>query len=182
MSWEDISYHIVEIRSAKIDRLLSTIRQSHVNGGAICACFEADDAATFQNAAFTDMRGADHPYHTFLKSPSVAEALPELKIVRPFNVIPEFKHTVALAMEGELTHVILAGGAYKCFQGSMAEARQISREFMEEIVEGRWLQQFVAISSTPWTEWFFDIAWDRTFIVCDHVAHRFWLICITDTD
>lgn len=132
MAWKDISYHVVDVKSAKIDRLLSTIRESHVNGGAICACFEADDTAAFKDALFNDRRGADRPYDAFLRSPSVAEALPKLEIATRLGPKTQCKHTVALAMEGELSHTILVGGAYERFRGNMDEARQISRDFMEE--------------------------------------------------
>jgi len=182
MTWEDVSYHIVDVKTPKIDRLLSTLRESFVNGGAICACFEADDTAAFRDALFNDTRNASRLYDAFLRSPSIAQALPELEIEPSLSPRPEFQHTVALGMEGELTHTILAGGAYDRFPGHMDEARQIRRDFMEEIVSGRWLAHNVAISYTPWSKWFFGIAWDSTFILCDREGHRFWLLCITDTD
>lgn len=182
MTWEEVKYHPVEINSSKIEGFLSSIRKTHVNGGVILACFEADNPIEFDHATFHDLRGADHPFHTFLTSPNVAKTLSDLEIDPPFDPKPEFRHTVALAMEGELTHSVLVGGAYERFRGEMEDARKISRDFMEEIVQGRWLELSVVVTYTPWTNWFYDVAWDCTFIVCDRAAHRFWLLCITDTD
>jgi hypothetical protein len=37
-------------------------------------------------------------------------------------------------------------------------------------------------STTPWTPWFYDIAWDATFVLHDPQAKGFVLLCLTDTD
>ena len=37
-------------------------------------------------------------------------------------------------------------------------------------------------SPTPWTPWFFDIAWDATFVMQEQQTKRFVLLCMTDTD
>jgi len=37
-------------------------------------------------------------------------------------------------------------------------------------------------SYRPWTEWFYDVAWDVTGMVLDSKECKMWIICATDTD
>lgn len=37
-------------------------------------------------------------------------------------------------------------------------------------------------SHAPWTDWFYDVAWDVTWMVLDSKECKMWLICATDTD
>ena len=37
-------------------------------------------------------------------------------------------------------------------------------------------------SYTAWSPWFYDVAWDTTWIGVDVGFGRVWLLCVTDTD
>lgn len=181
MTWDSVSYHRTQVHSPKIERFLDAIRKTHVNGGIIVACFEPDDPAKFDDSAHRDLHGMNHYFSTFLTRPSVRAGVPELQIPVPLAPPPTFTYKGAFELEGLLTQILLCGGAYKKFDGAVEEARQISHDFVEELVEGRWLQVMVA-SVGPLTAWFYDVAWDAFLAIYDQQGRRFWLICITDTD
>lgn len=88
----------------------------------------------------------------------------------------------SLAMEGELATILLHGGAYKRFEGTIDEAREIGKGVVVAMLADRILNCCVAVSGKAWNSWFFDVAWDSTFIICDHPTNAYWLMCITDTD
>lgn len=82
-------------------------------------------------------------------------------------------------MEGALTVALLRGGACRKFAGTEDEARQLSREFVAAI--GHDHAQVCKILGA-WTDWFYDVAWDASFVILDAQRMRWWILCMTDTD
>lgn len=33
-----------------------------------------------------------------------------------------------------------------------------------------------------WTPWFYDVAWDPSFVIFNRPQMKFWILCMTDTD
>jgi len=182
MGWQDVRLRRAEITHPAIKRFLDCVSLTHVNGGAILACLAADDPTVFDHVNGLQMLGLDHSFVTFLGSPSVVSALPELKIDASRLDSLKLAYMSPLGMEGELTHLLLCGGAYRKFDGTIEEARTVTRDFVSAVVDGNYLRAMVAVSHEAWSEWFFDIAWDHTYLLCNPEARNFWLLCITDTD
>jgi hypothetical protein len=57
----------------------------------------------------------------------------------------------------------------------------MSREFVDALA-GERLQTAVWRIDEPWTDWFYDVAWDSTFVVQQLQVRRWALLCVTDTD
>ena len=74
------------------------------------------------------------------------------------------------------SQVLTWGGAYVQFVGSGACAKKKGQDFSDGIIADRYDDFRVHISGMPWCPWFFDIAWDHTWIVTDlrdqRVRHR----------
>lgn len=183
MPWEDVTYAVEPLESPAITEFLTAVGQVYVNGGVILRSFRAVNEAAFDLALRSDFRGIDHAFRSFLTCPSVVAALPELQIGLPLERPPEFRWTSPFGVEGDLTYSLLVGGAYERLQGTVDQARGITRRLMEAIF-GRELHLvgWAGSSTTPWTPWFFDVAWDATFVMQDIRAKRFVLLCMTDTD
>lgn len=182
MPWDDVVYTVETFDNPHVTGFLSVLGEIFVNGGVILRSFPATDPAAFDDAFRKDFRGIDHGAQTFLTRPSVVAALPELRIELPIPRPPEFRWTSGFGMEGDLTHMLLVGGAYERYSGTVEQARSLSRRFMETLFGKNLHRLWVGRSTTPWAPWFHDIAWDNTFIVLDQRARRFVLLCITDTD
>src|SRR5437868_472977 len=178
MSWEDVVYAVEPLEGQPITELLSTFRQIYVNGGVVLRSFRATNEASFDYALRNDCRGIDHVFQTFLACPSVVPSVPELKIQLPLDRPPQFRWMSAFGVEADLTDMLLVGGAYERFRGTVNEARMLTRRFMEALF-GEELHRVgrAGGSPTPWTPWFFDLAWDSTFLVQDQQAKRFVLLC-----
>jgi hypothetical protein len=181
--WEDVSYAAEPVEAPEAAEFLRVLGQTHVNGGGLLRILRPHDEAAFDHALRNDFRGVDHALKTLLTRPSVAAGLPELQIPTPLETSPHFDLMSLLGMEGELTQMLLVGGAYERFRGTIDEARALSRRFMEALF-GEELHRvgWAAHTSTPWTPWLYDAAWDATFVVQDLRAKRFILLCATDTD
>jgi hypothetical protein len=181
--WEDVTYAVEPLDDPRLTDFLTALGQVYVNGGAVLRSFWATNGASFDHALRHHFRGLDHAFRTFLTRPSVVAALPELQIRMPLDRPPEFRWMSAFGVEGDLTHTLLVGGAYERYRGTVEQARTLSRRFLEALF-GEELHRvgWAGGSPTPWTPWFYDIAWDATFVLQDQRARRVVLLCVTDTD
>ena len=162
MKWKDLEYRAIDIEESAVDLLLNTMRGLYINGGVIFKCFQPEDDAAFELVASTDLQGMDHIFLTFLSRRSVRKLVPELWPEEQGDQPPTFRYVSAFCMEGHLTHLLLAGGAYKEFNGTVDDARTLSRNFTEALFGDRFRSVSVATSNQPWTAWFYDIACDST--------------------
>src|SRR6266851_366524 len=105
-------------------------------------------------------------------SPAIRSALPELLIPDPYPITkpPQFfeSATGTFTLAGELASALLRGGPYIRFPGSAAEASQLASAGLADLVGDRYEQFRVFQSEAPWTPWFFDIAWEHTWILADY--------------
>lgn len=73
----------------------------------------------------------------------------------------------------------MQGGAYQKFSGTEDEAGLLSRHFVAVIGHDH-TQVFKVLGA--WTYWFYDVAWDTSFVILDAQRMRWWILCMTDTD
>src|SRR5258708_4802303 len=133
MAWQDISYSSEDIEVVSRSAFLESLRHIYANGGVVLRSFRVVNAADFDHTVRTISCERDYILRTFLTRPSVITSVPELRIEVPFKRPPEFVFLSAFGMEGELTSMLLTGGAYERFRGSVEEARGLSRQFMEAL-------------------------------------------------
>lgn len=183
MAWEDVGFRVEPIDAPNVEEFVTAFGHVYANGGVIVRSLRATNETEFDHALRSDTRGIDHVFRATLTCASAVAALPELQIQMPLKRPPKFRWLSAFGVEGELTHLLLVGGAYERFGGSVGRARRLSRRFMEALFGARLnCVGLAGSSSTPWTPWFFDIAWDATFVLYEPQARRVVLVCMTDTD
>jgi len=181
--YENTGFH-----AAALDVLLDAIRATHVNGGVLFAQFRAVDvdnpAGWF--AVGSSIYWANEVFRSLFDSPTVRSALPELLIPEPYPITkpPQFfeSPTGTFTLAGELASSLVRGGAYVRFPGSAADASQLASAGLVDLVGDRHEQFRVFQSEAPWTPWFFDIAWDHTWILADYKRLQVSVLCKTDTD
>jgi hypothetical protein len=117
-----------------------------------------------------------------LQAESVLAAVPELQIPFPLQKLPRYGLYTGFEFEGAVTHSLLSRGAYVASKLDVETARKLSRDFVDALVNGDRLATIVYSIRGAWTEWFFDIAWDQTFVVVNVPTGRWTLFCFTDTD
>lgn len=105
---------------------------------------------------------------------------PRLPELDPRHFRDLFANTYTLP--GWLAGTLKSGGAYSKFQGTGAEAMAIASRAVFEIVEDRFEEVTVYRSHAPWSDWFFDIAWDSTTVIIDRSKCRIHTLAMTDTD
>lgn len=182
MGWRDVEYDLAPTDDPRLQAVTKLVEASHANGGVILRIFKPTRDAAFDSAARCDLQGIEHLLRCFLEAPSVREAIPDLKMPTLLTPMPQFTWYGTYEFEGAITQLLLVGGAYKSAGLSEDQARGISRAFVDTLVgDARHYTRVYRISGA-WTAWFYDIAWDATFVVHQPVARRWALFCVTDTD
>jgi len=178
MLWSDVHYAEQPLADPRLEAYLAALRPLYANGRVLLRCFQPTDTVAFHSASRHDLRGFDHLLSAFLGAPSIQVFLRELQIPSPLK-LPTFHHYSAYEMEGALTITLLRGGAYQKFPGTVDEARRLSREFVTAI--GHDYAQVFKLEGA-WADWFYDVAWDSSFVVYDPQRMKWWVLCMTDTD
>jgi hypothetical protein len=76
----------------------------------------------------------------------------------------------------------VTGGAYERFEGATREAKNLGARFCDALFGDRFIEVEVFRSFAAWSPWFYDVAWDRTWIIIDKRQQLVSLMCRTDTD
>ncbi len=186
MDWEDIAYTQVNFHHTDIQRYLDEINHLYTNGGAILMCFKPQDTESFikaQSSSTNAIKGLDHLLKTFLVSNTVLPTLAK-EICATSKDVEALQYSVygAYEFEGALVDILLTGGSFNRFAGTEDDARQMARAFVDAAIpEGR-LSSLVFRIDGPWTRWFFDVAWDHTFVIHDRESYRWQVLCTTDNN
>ncbi len=178
MLWSDVHYAEQPLTDARLEAYVAALRPLYANGRVLLRCFQPTDTVAFHSASRHDLRGLDHLLSAFLSAPTIQVFLGELHIPSPLK-LPAYHYYSVYEMEGALTVTLLRGGAYKRFAGTEDEARRLSREFVAAIGHEH-AQVFKIVGA--WTDWFYDVAWDSSFVIFDAQRMRWWILCMTDTD
>jgi hypothetical protein len=131
--------------------------------------------------------GDDERYFTrILTLEDVRLSIPELNIGKILPCDLDFNLETTFVLEADMAWSIYSGGAYKSFPGTPKDLAQAFCKgiFGEGFLNSRDRFRDIQVyrTHTPWCSWFFNIAWDVTWIIFDEKLKRLWLICITDTD
>lgn len=118
----------------------------------------------------------------FLSHQVLAAQLPELTQGAAFGEEAGFQSVPSITLDGVLAGELLGGGAYERFRRGAREAKNLGGRFCEAVFQDRFEEVDVMASWSAWSKWFFDVAWDMTFLVMDRREQRVTLLCATDTD
>ncbi len=178
--WQEIRYRQIPFADTRLDSYRNALGSIYVNGGSDFAVFEATNRDDFLSAYQFDHCGFHTPVGGLL-SQAAALLAPFSGGGRPQDV--EILQQGGCQFEGVLADVLLNGGAYERWKGSVEDARKHAAEAVSAIravaPERPWAPFLVR---GPWCSYFCDIAWDYTFVVQFPYDARWFILAATDTD
>ena len=180
--WEEVEYAIGSHTSPAMHTLVTAMKEQFTNGGCLLTQFDAKDAAQFDAALAGDRQGHGRLLAAFLNRPEVRGGLAVLQIAAAANIPPAFRSMGTFELEGALVEILQGGGAYTRGIGSESRARALAKQFVDSLVGENRRHCTVFVIEEAWTPWFFDVAWDYSYLVFDPVARRWWTLFMTDTD
>lgn len=166
--------------SPALDRWHEIARRAHSNGGVFIAFLSCDPVPSLMRSKLEAIEFMS----TLLRHPAVRDAMPGVLPASDLTLdeLPDLEPSFVFHLDGDLTGLIHYGGAYWSAERSAVESRQIVADLIRDLFDNRWDDLEYAKSNTAWTRWFFDVAWDSTFLVIDRAKSVVALIVATDTD
>lgn len=165
---------------AELAAILRTVLD---NGGVIAETFAVEDAD--EVAAWFLSRGNFDTYgllEQLLRSEPVTSVASGSGTYDPRAASRTFEQTTPLTLDGDLAGALVWGGAYGRFEGSHADAKRLGLEVCRQLFGDRWEDVRVHESTAPWSPWFWDVAWDHSWVVTDLRTQQLTLVALTDTD
>lgn len=178
-------YVEVAVEGEGIEEFQRALAATHVNGGVQVRRFrwEGDKGDWFNVNTNLTMH---ETFRTLLESNAARQALPDVLVPSPFPIgsPPDFWPVAggALRLEGDLATALALGGAYKRHPGTDRDAKDLARRAERDLIGDRYEDFRLFASDAPWSPWFFDVAWDQTWILVDRGRAEVTIICATDTD
>lgn len=165
-----------------IDQYVALMRESNVNGGAIVARFNMSCNRDFDWFASRNRWTEIDFFSNFFTHLTVREQLASVVDGLKTEINQLFEWRSSLTLDGELARNLVFGGAYKKFDGTALEAKQIGIEVCKGLFGDRFNDVEVFATNSPWSSWFMDVAWDSTHLIIDRRNRNVSLIMSTDTD
>jgi hypothetical protein len=179
--WEEIEYERLTPDDARIVAFASAANRVYGNGQCLVFAFRARDPQAFDAALRTELWGLEHLLGAFLKNPSVFGELTPVRVSEAEPCPPDFHTMGPLQLEGALADSLVWGGAYT--GGVPVEAaRDIGRDFVVAVLGDPPGSAYIFKLEGAWTPWFFDVAWDSSYAICDLRGRTWWAVFMTDTD
>jgi hypothetical protein len=166
-------------RVVAIDAFLGEVSRQYANGGCLLYRLEALDPSLLN---FAQAGGSARLLAAFLDHAAVKSALHDVKLASAKANPPPFRPLGSFELEGALTQILLGGGAYIPGMESEDDARRMSRAFVDALLGNHRRSSMAFAVEGAWTPWFYDVAWDSSYLVLDPLARAWWALFMTDTD
>lgn len=174
------SLELVVINVPIVKQVEETLRNTHVNGDVIINCYKVNNEEIFN---FPTLFEEYEPYFTqLLTLKDISRTISQLQISENVDCEINFEWVSPFTLDGDFASCIFNGGAYGGFSGTPREAKNLAEEFCNFIFGDRFIDIQVYKSCLPWSPWFYNVAWDKTWLIFDTTMKRLWIICTTDTD
>jgi hypothetical protein len=163
-------------------KFLSSLRESHSNGGAYLVAFDVGSDPTFDWYASRNRLWDERLLEFLMAHSAIRTALNELAIPENPQFEKGFSMENAFTLEGTLAGILYHGGAYSQAQGDGRSEHHLAMKICDAMFGLRFGEITCNFNADPWTPWFHGIAWDYTAVVFDCRERRLWILAVTDTD
>lgn len=179
--WEQSVFTADAAATPAVGELLKALRSTHVNGGAVFGRFRIADSPNLHwfvsRNRFDEITFIEH----LLTSDALRAHLPNLNSPASMEAL-KWEWWSSYLMAGDWARTLMAGGAYEKFKREARYAMEIGERACFELFGDRFEDVMVFRSWAPWSDWFFNVAWDMTWVGIDKREAKAWILCITDTD
>jgi hypothetical protein len=180
--WAAIGFDRVTSAFPAVEAYLNEMRALYANGKVEHAAF------VFSNHPIFDWFASRNQYHEmgffeeFWKTSGPKAVFPYL--LRDLNFYDQkyFSFASAFQLGGTLAWILSAGGAYNRFERGGIEAKRLGEAAATEMLAGSYDDALVFQCGAAWSDFFFEVAWDATFLVIDPKRRIVHALLATDTD
>lgn len=185
-SWSHLRWESRELESPALDRYLDGLASTRRNGGYLIGQWRAVEYSEVTQWFASRNRLDEYELiRTLFASPAFREQLPQLAVPSDLARVPgglTEQWAGPLTLDGEWAALLVSGGAYKAFEGSAREAKDLAGAATDALIGDRFEDFRVDASDQAWTPWFANVAWDVTYVLTDKRNAQMTVLCTTDND
>jgi hypothetical protein len=160
---------------------IQSLRKEYVNGSVVLKTFHTNSGPLIQTM-INALAPAPLLAYFLALNPSIQSGLEDLKISESPQTLLFAEALDTYRLLGDLLHVLRSGGAYYSSKETLSHDQQVASEFLQALLGKENPGAFSCVLHGAWTSFFFDVAWDSTFIIIDPDAGNVHFLYMTDTD
>lgn len=168
----------IRVADERLTAVARAITATHVNGEVGLGQFALQDMTGDFVGAFRREPGR---LNEFFANPVVTETLrtpPPLDAPAGLG----FERRDEAAATEEIARPLQQGGAYENYKGSTEDALRLARKFVRAAGGDDPGGALIFSTFAAWSPWFFDVAWDGTWLWLNRTTGVFTVFLKTDTD
>jgi hypothetical protein len=179
--WREIDFPLIEEPKTGL-RFVQDLATMYSNGTVLHKSFSIPDYSDFTAFINTGALHSTFFFERFWQTKSVASELPyALNDVR-FLAPDTFRWIHPVELPGSMARALVQGGAYTSEPMAARSAMEIAGQAAESLLAGNFQGPLVFVSCLPWSSFFYDVAWDYTWLIIRPADCRIEVILATDTD
>ena len=167
--------------SIKGNKYIQHIETEYANGGMMIFKFQIINPS---KGFYIFNNNMEDVVWKIMKHPKLQKEISE--IIGDKNLLRKPKITQAntFGLFGKLCGIAKSGGAYSSIEKKLTDTEviEISKDFVKEFLPNSFEDYHYYQIVGPWTNWFYNIAWDFSAIIFTKQYDELNLICMTDTD
>ena len=178
--WENLTISHFELNSPAINEYKSELEKLYVNGSVKCEMFLLGESEVLDWYVSRNQLKEMLFFWKLWEHPVVNEALKINDIDEDSNKL--FKESSPFILGGGLAWVLDCGGAYNepAWEGS--KSKELGEKAALELLNDDFDNCVVFEAGGAWCGYFYDVAWDYTWVVLNKSTRMLKVIMATDTD
>lgn len=168
-----------------VDEYVAALRSRYANGSVLFHSFQMPEhpvldwylVRRFHDSGF---------FERFWSAPTPSRffqpADPSLNYFASYGPHCIFSQGSPFYLAGDLASLHFSGGAYSRSQGLGMLSKELGEAAAHELLADEYEHVLVFASGVRWSDFFMDVAWDQTIIVCSPLQRLIHCLLATDTD
>ena len=180
--WETLSFGLVEDEYPQTQAYINALREVFDNGAVEFRAFSVPEHEVFDWYASRNQFHEMGFFKEFWSSPTVKQEFPYQLNDYNFFSHDLFDWSSPFLFGGLLAWALSSGGAYHRHPLGPVDAKMKGDAVARELVGDAYDEVLLFQSHAPWSTFFWDVAWDYTWIVINKEHRHIYVIIATDTD
>lgn len=179
--WREIDFPLIETPRAGL-RFIEDLAAMYSNGSVLHKSFAIPGHLDFMAFVNTGALHATFFFERFWQTKSVARAFPYVLNDVRFLAPDTFRLLHPVELSGSMARALVKGGAYTTVPMPARRAMKIADQAADSLLAGDFESPLVFVSGLPWSSFFYDVAWDYTWLILRPGDSRIEVILTTETD
>lgn len=178
--WDSLQIDLVSAKNPAIEEYASHLGKYYANGNVKYGCFKLGDSEVLdwycsrnqlKEMLFFWKVWEKEPIKSFFKLSEIDEESNK-----------DFEWSSPFVLGGSLAWVLDNGGPYTKPNWGGEKSKKVGEKAAQELIANDYEDSLVLVNHVAWCSFFFDVAWDYTWVVLNKKTRLLHILMATDTD